>query len=186
MTPACSRTEAWNYYKIYRNKVQSEIKKSKKEFYSNQFSKNTKTFFSETNRLLGNKPHLTNNPPEMILRDSSGVLKSNPKDVAEIFNVFCTKKLTQIGQSTSCPRIPTLHSDSLKFMPISELEVAKIFNKLDKNKRGGPEQIPTSVYKTLSFTIIPALTIIINTCFTTSTFPTRYKRALVMPKFKKR
>ena len=183
--PAHSRTEAWNTYKIFRNKVQSEIKKTKKDFYSDQFSKNTKTFFSETNRLLGNRPHQSNNPPELALRDNSGTLKSDPKDVAELYNDFCTSKHTLTDPSTSCPHLPTCSSDSFKFMPVSELEVAKIFNKLDKNKRGGPEQIPASVYKTLSYTIIPALTIIINTCFTSSMFPTRYKRALVIPKFKK-
>ena len=182
-------TEAWLTYKTFRNTIQTKIKCAKKDFYSSQFSKNTKTFFAEANKLLNNKPNHTNSDNDLVLRDSTGLLHSCAKKTAALLNSFYTRGLTPGDPSpfstenledSSSPR-----NCLFKFALIPESDVAKALNKLNKNKRGGPEQIPAAVYKTLSYTIIPAMTIIINTCIKSSYFPARYKTALVTPKFKK-
>ena len=64
-------------------------------------------------------------------------------------------------------------------------QVLEIIEKLKKSKSCGLDKIDTYIIKLIRFEILPSLTHIINLSIQTSTFPTGWKKAKVIPLLKK-
>lgn len=181
ITHSLTTPNQWLHYKKFRNFVQSKIKAHKKEYYYQKLSRDQRSFFSEANKLLGRASPEQSHPTSL---NYEGKLISEESDIADILNNFFTSidspaaRFTQeLSNRTSAP--------SFSFLKVSADLVKKILLSLKSNKRGGVEQLPTSVYKALSKTVVPALTHIINSGISTSCFPSLYKIALVTPVYKK-
>ena len=177
-----NNVEEWDKYKKARNLVQSSLRKAKKVFVREQLTKDTTTFFRETKRLMGHGK--TNNPPTEIL-NKHGELTKNSAETALAFNKFFTSIDSPPPTSLTTASVSDCSAPPFSFKAVDLHDTARILNKLDNRKRGGIQQFPAAVYKCLSPTVVPALTVIINTCFQKSTFPSIYKRALVTPVYKK-
>ncbi len=173
----------WTTYKRFRNKVQTLLRTAKHSFYASSLTNNSSSFFHQVNHLLGKSKHHS----KVIHLHPKGEEKiTEPALVADRLNVF----FTTIGTPEPHSYPPNLYPShaavpSLTILPVTEIQVAAQFNKLKSSKHGGLHGIPASVYKVLSHTIIPALTLIINNSIRKSSFPAVYKHAVITPIYKK-
>ena len=171
----------WSQYKKFRNYVHSQIKLNKKKYLSNQFSKSTSCFFKEINNLLGQKKSTCHKPNEIL---SNNLIYKDKLEIANILNDYFTS-VDSPDSNVLLKSKDNLPSKEFYFQKVEFNEIKKILFKLNPQKRGGIDNIPTIVYQTLSKTVIPALTSIINSSITSMCFPDIYKIALVTPIFKK-
>ena len=172
----------WNQYKKFRNYVQSQLNKSKREYYSSELSADSSSFFRHVNILLGRKPK--SNSAISRLKTPNGGEVNDPAAIANHLNEFFTtiNAPTPTAQPVRQNNTP---AEKFSFEPITEREVRTALLKLDPKKCGGAKRIPASVYRCLEPTVVPALTVILNTTFTSQEFPQIYKHALVSPIYKK-
>ena len=183
--------ESWTRYKAFRNYVNKQIVLAKKMFYSKQMAASSTSFYRQVNALLGKaKPKSSSASPS--LRLDSGDIISEPLAVASEFNNFFTTIPTpacDIPTAADCPNPASAEGSSLpsnlSISTVTDFEVSKALAKLVPHKRGGTSQIPASVYQCLAQTVVPCLTIIINTSLETGRFPEVYKHALVTPIYKR-
>ncbi|KAL7630118.1 UNVERIFIED_CONTAM: hypothetical protein RMT77_019747 [Armadillidium vulgare] len=68
---------------------------------------------------------------------------------------------------------------------ISSKDVTSALSELNTNKAYGPERIPPAVLKTCASELAPCLGKLFTLCLSTSTFPSCWKRALILPVQKK-
>ena len=97
-------------------------------------------------------------------------LKNNNADIDENF----IDKITELYDNT----LPCIHKFS--FRAASELEVKKVVNSIKSNS-SGVDEINIFVLKLLINRISGVLTHIINISFEHSTFPDRWKKAIIKP-----
>ena len=171
----------WSQYKKFRNHVHSKLKQSRRAYHATQMSHDTSSFYKQVNTLLGRKPA---SHEIKSLRTPDGAEINDPASVAEYLNTFFTTLPTP--DVTAAPK-PSIQPPSapFSFQPVTEAEVRAQLLKLDSKKRGGLRGIPAAVYKCLASTVVPALTMVVNTSFRTDDFPDAYKHAMVTPIFKK-
>ena len=172
--------EIWAQYKKFRNHVQAELKRHRREFYAEAMSKDTSSLFKQVNSLLGRK---TSKHSRITIRHGATELRE-PHLVANHLNHFFTS-LTAPTPTAVPTRSTPVNCQPFTFQPVNESEVRTQLLALDPRKCGGIHRIPASVYKCLSSTVVPALTSIINTSLASNEFPNIYKEALVTPIFKK-
>ncbi len=105
--------------------------------------------------------------------------------------LFFTEKTKAISSQFSPPLTQNLQSTRstaqtpiFSFCPITEAEVSKLL--LSSHPTTCPlDPIPSHLLQTISPTLLPALTHIINTSLLTGIFPTAFKQARVTPLLKK-
>ena len=172
----------------FKNRVNRLIKKLKIEYSRYIFqkhSKNMKKTWKHINCLLSKNVKNTT-IRKLIVND---ITHTNEIDIANIFNnYFCT-----IG-STLDQIIPFTDSDPLRYVntsnetfllnPVSCNEIENILNDL-KNSRQSLNCISIPILKEISTVIAPILADLINACFVSGVFPKIFKKALVLPLFKK-
>ena len=168
----------WDQYKKFRNHAHSEIRRAKRDYYAQRLSKDAKTFYNELNPLLGKEVKKSH---KISLKVDNNLVE-NPIDVANTLNQYFT--------SIDSPEIkiqPTSRKteSNFKFTPVTQKQVKYALCSLKSGKRGGLLKTPTEVYKALHSTLVPAMTQLINTCFSTNSFPDVYKVAIVTPLYKK-
>lgn len=75
--------------------------------------------------------------------------------------------------------------NGLNVIRFTRRDVERVLNDVDVNKGGGPDGIPNSFLKHTSFNLATPLTDIFNQSIATGIFPSHFKRAHVMPIFKR-
>ena len=178
-------------YKLFRNRVNSEIKKSKKQYYKTYFDNNKNNIskiWSGIREIVNTKRNIVHKTS--TLKCNNKVITNETK-IANAFNDF----FVTIGTNTaaSIPNVPILPEVHLKnrnqfnliLTHVSEEEIIEIIRNLDVNKGNGPSSIPTKLLQSIVDLIIFPLCKIINISFTTGKFPNAIKIAKVIPIHKK-
>ena len=174
-------------YKSARNKVNRELKKSKKEYYLRYFDdnkNNIRNIWKGIRSIINIKNTVS---PKITQLSTNGNIIDNPLDVANTFNNF----FANVGPTTerSIPKVPNISPESylkrrLQYnfivAHISNEEVLEIINNLE-NKSTGPSSIPIKLLKIIPDLIIIPLCKIINISFCTGVFPDALKVARVAP-----
>lgn len=115
---------------------------------------------------------------------SDGVVHTDSKDKAQIFNRQFQKVFTQEGDEPmpdpAGPSFPSIGS-----LEIHAPGVAKLLSALKVNKASGPDDLPCHMLKELAVDIAPVLTFIFNQSLTTGKLPPDWVKANVAPIFKK-
>ena len=167
---------------------------------------NTK-FWAAIRPFLTNKGMITNN--EISLKQGDDVINNEGK-VAEFLNnayinvventagkkpfsvldkdnvTFSTAINTILEECKYHPSVVVIrkHSEQVKCFSFSEVtttDVLKLIKRININKAMGEDQIPSKLIKTAGNFLVEPLTDIINSFFSTSTFPDLVKGASVAP-----
>ena len=174
-------------YNRFRNRVDRELKRSKKSYYSNYFDKhssNIKKTWQGIRSLVNVKNKLNLGLTQLNI---NGKIIEESKDVANHINDFFVNVGPDLDKS-----IPTVnHTSATKYLRnriqtdfiiahISNDEVLKLIQGLP-NKGTGPASIPLQMLKPVADLIVIPLCHIINISFQSGVFPDALKIAKVLP-----
>ena len=171
------------HYRKFKNYVQNQIRKAKKDYFSNKLSENTQSFFKCLKQFSGKERSSTTIDSLIVNQE---VVK-NDSDIAHSLNTFFTSIGTKIEAKLPPPSnsIPSHEFDNFNFVPTTSEQVFQCLNSLNSRKRGGLNQIPAAIYKCIAVLLALPLTTLINQSFETGEFPDILKIALVTPIYKK-
>ena len=174
-------------YNLFRNRVNRELNKSKKDYYSKYFEDNKKNSKKvwEGIRSIINLSNSNNNPISQLKVDEKSI--DDPKEIASTLNNL----FVNIGPNTekTIPRNPVIqpekylkNKNEVEFLitHISNEEVIDIINQLE-TKSSGPQSIPVNLLKLIPDLIILPLCKIINNSFSSGEFPDALKLCKVVP-----
>ena len=174
-------------YNIFRNRVNRELVKSKKEHYSQYFidnSNNSKMIWDGIRSIININKTKTNYISQIKINNK---LIDNPKNIVESLNDF----FVNVGPNTekSIPHNPVVkpenylkNKNEFNFVieDITEDEVMEIIKQCEI-KSTGPQSIPVNLLKLIPDLIISPLLKIINNSFSSGIFPDALKISKVIP-----
>ena len=174
-------------YKMFRNRVNREIKKNKKQFFNDYFDQycndSKKTWDGIKSIININKVKF----PNISQLKVNEKIITTQKDIAqELNNFFINVGPNVEKQIPKNPKIKPQHyltnrnTFELLITHISNEEVIEIIEKLE-NKSVGPQSIPIKLLKLIPDLIIAPLCDIINQSFITGIFPDSLKLSKVIP-----
>ena len=180
-------------YKLYRNKISTLIRLSKKLYFHNFFSNNIcnmKKTWEGINNLI-NKKTKSKRIISAIKKPNGNGITKNPAEIPNILN----QHFASVGQ-TLASMLPHSKHDfrecltdpspccSFLFDPVTSTEVESEIDLLPTNKAHGPYSFPTRILKNAKPTISKLLSMIMNTSIKTGVYPSKLKHAKIIPVFK--
>ena len=179
----------WQNYKIARNKVNIELRKTKRDYFSNKIAGqkcNPREAWKTINSLMGrkNKSAIVN---ELSIGDNK---LSNSRDIAKGFNEF----FSNIGPDLAS-KIDTSNYNFLDYMQNAKSEFTQfelitvdklyhLLSGLSSNKATCVDKISSKILRIASPIISNSLTYIFNQAVTSCSFPLEWKVAKVTPLYK--
>ena len=174
-------------YNLFRNRVNRELIKSKKNYYAKYFednNKNCKKIWEGIKSIINLKNPKGTSISQLKVNEKT---ISNPKEIVETVNNF----FADIGPNTekNIPQNPAIKPEQylknrspldFQITNITNKEVLEIITNLD-NKSLGPNSIPIYLLKLIADLIVTPLSEIITNSFTTGTFPDALKISKVIP-----
>lgn len=179
-------------YNIYRNKVVSLLRTSKKQYYTNYFKEhnsNIKKTWQGIRNLINVSKKSTTRINKIIYNNQD---ISDNLGISNTLNTF----FTGIGSSVEA-KIPnskkpfqdylinSSNNITIESQDCTVIEISNIIKNMNVAKACGPFSIPTKILKEFSSILSPLLTCIINKSIKEGTFPNLLKSSLVCPIFKK-
>ena len=162
------KTSTKRKYREFLMNLQSELKDSPKRFWS----------------FYGAKTKSPRIPKVVSLNNHKA---STPKAKADLFNRFFASvfQKTNLYMSKNTATTTNMNSNGLHMIQASIDEVTKALKAINPNKACGPDQIPGRILKECALEIAPSLTRLINLSLQTGEVPKDWKRANIVPVFKK-
>ena len=174
-------------YNIFRNRVNRELIKSKKNYYTKFFednNNNSRKIWEGIKSIINIKNTKGTSITQLKVNEK---IIDNPKEIVEKVNDF----FVNIGPNTEndIPHNPFVkpekflknrNPNNFIFEPISNEEVLEIITNLE-NKSPGPQSIPVNLLKLIADLIVTPLTKIISNSLTTGVFPDALKISKVIP-----
>jgi hypothetical protein len=120
--------------------------------------------------------------PSMLVHQ--GKEESDPKQLCEIFNNYFSSVFNNKNYDT-LPDITIEHDPELGDLALTEEEVSKELSKLNPAKAPGPDGLSTRVLKECKEDLKTPITKLFNTSLRTGKLPSEWKKANVVPVFKK-
>ena len=178
----------WDIYKASRNKYFQECDRIKLEYeehiyasLAEQITTNPKKWWTLVSQTMGNTKK--SSYPVM---EKDGVFYSTDEEKAEVFNQTYLESSNLAGDHFDLPGpAPIPDHDLLDTIVISEKDVEDVLKCLDTNKAYGPDNVSPRLIKEAGHTIVGVLTKIFNKSLSLAKFPSMWKRANVLPIFKK-
>ena len=174
----------YNKFKYYEREVHKAVHSSRNEFYGGELTKakgDKKQTFKLLNRVLGTDK-------VKVLPDSSSDI-----ELCNEFETFFTNKIVNIRRNISKPSVNIPKDMPLKldisiepfnnFMHLSESDLLNIMSSMG-NKYCDLDVLPADKFKECSKNLLTYILHIINLSFSTGTFPTLFKKALLNPAIK--
>ena len=179
-------------YKTLKNRINSLIYHSKKNYYTkyfNQYSNNIKKIWLGIKNIINIKTK-DNNSPNCIEVDND--LITDNKEICNNFNEYFTTVAEKILKNNKTPilktfdkYLPERNTKSFVFEPCTPNEVFLLVEQLNPHKGTGPNGIHTEILKLVNHLICDTLCKIFNMCITSGKHPDRLKLAHALPIFKK-
>ena len=175
----------WQAYKEIRNKYQKELTESETKYRKSLHavlsnSKNTKKWWSTVKDILG-KGNDTSYP---TLVNGDNYAQTN-EEKANQFNEFFLSHNTIDTSNASLPEVPQINLQGLSSIKATENEIYDLIKSLDTNKATGPDGVSPRLLKEADLAIVPSLSKLINKSLEESKTPILWKKANVLPLFKK-
>ena len=177
-------------YNLFRNRVNNELKKSKKSHYKNFFdnnSKDIKKIWEGIKSIINVNKYKIPSISQLKIRNS---IIDNQKKIAQELNNFFVNVGPNIDQTIPInPKtkpenfLKNRNDSEFVITNITEEEVLEIIDHLE-NKSVGPTSIPINLLKITSRQIIKPLCEIISLSFSQGIFPEELKISKVIPIFK--
>ena len=109
------------------------------------------------------------------------------EEKAELFNAFFTRQCSLVNKNNELPSILTKKTcKSLSSIEFSTYDILKIIRNLNKNKAHGCDIITIQMLKIRDESICKSLGIILQSCLENGKFLSEWKKANVVPVFKKK
>ena len=181
-------------YKLYRNKIATLTRISKKLYFHKFFMHNlnsTKKIWEGINSLINNR-NKRKRPISSIRCPSNRVVTTNAQEISNVLNThFATVGPKLASAIPACKhnfheylRLDPSPSSSFLFDPISPLEIETEILSLPENKAHGLYSFPVRILKCASTVISKPLVKIMNLSVETGKFPSKLKHAKIIPIFK--
>ena len=172
-------------YNLLRNRVNREIKKSKKKYYADYFNDHVKDI-KKTWEGIKKIVNLKKNSNRTTQLNLGGKIIDNDKEIATNFNNF----FANVGVNTErlIPKVPNItpskflrNRNQLNFViaHVSNEEIIEFIRSL-KNKSSGPSSIPLKMLSIIPDLIILPLAHIINMSLLTGVYPDLLKIAKII------
>ena len=140
-----------------------------------------KTYWKVLKSVIGTK--VNHSIPPLMVNDQP---ITNTKDKCEIFNQYFVEQSTQPPIPDGFALPPVLKPPySLTHITVSDNEVFKILKSLNVAKANGPDNISNKLLRETATAIASPLASIFNKSLSSGQFPDEWKRANVVPVFKK-
>ena len=179
-------------YKTLKNKINSLIYHSKKNYYTkyfNQYSNNIKKVWIGIKNIINIQPKDHNSPNCIEVENE---LVTDNTDICNNFNDYFTTVADKILRNNKTPirktfdkYLPERNSKSFVFEPCTPNEVYLLVEQLNPSKGTGPNGINTEILKLINHLICDTLCKIFNMCITSGKHPDKLKLAHAIPIFKK-
>lgn len=176
--------ETLNAYKKFRNKLQSDLKNAKKEYYEHLFlniRNQPKKIWDTVNKITSRK---------VVAQLQFTHLDGEPVGSLEIANrmnnhfIRAGAHPTHTDKSGKCAtNIPHLPS-SIFLQPTNDTEVRDLIGKINNNAAAGVDGFLSNAIRCVAREISEVLAYIINLCLSTGVFPDDLKVARVTPIYK--
>ena len=179
--------QLWERYKAMRNYYQSELDSAEKMYKQSLSdslceSRNTKQWWKTVNTMLGrggndSYPPLKQPDGENYISDNAGK--------AKLFNDFFLSSNKIDTDNINLPNVNTVGNLELSTIVASEQDVIDQLHALDVNKSTGHDGLSPKLLKAASTAIAPSLTKLINLSLSKCKVPNIWKKANVIPIYKK-
>ena len=186
-------TQDWQNYKKIRNKVNNLKNHAKEQFFSNIEStiieaKNTnpKQYWKLVKYFIkSNKGAEVIPPLKTVSESGEDIYSFSDLEKANTLNDYF-QSISNINEAnTELPNFFPRTANSLDSIHIEESEITDIIRALEVNKACGHDLVSHKMLKMTCETITKPLHILINRSLAECTFPSLWKKAVVMPLFKK-
>ena len=108
------------------------------------------------------------------------------KQKAEIFNSHFSKQCTPLINNSKIPsECPRKSNESLSSITFETNDIEKIIKNLDPNKSHGHDMLSIRMLKLCGESIYKPFNLILKSCLKTGQFPSEWRKANVVPVFKK-
>lgn len=191
------------FYKKYRNKLNTLINKQKTEYLKNEIKNagnNKKKIWSIANDITFYKGPRTHGPSKIIVEDRELRIDTHAVDIANAFNSHYS--LVGVNASSVGTNIPSSNHDGqynlnpdimnaleanhcMYLNKITSKEIEKIIIKMKGGTAPGYDGITTKTLKDTMTYITKPLAYIFNSCIKKGIFPSAFKKTIVSPIFKK-
>ena len=182
----------WAEYKDYRNNVKralmdAERKHTYQEVQSNK--SNSRSLWKVINNVVPSKSqekHVYSKDLKTVANDFNSYFSSVGSRAAEaVAQLARDNNITYSNSSPLSPLRPALSTaDCFRFSPVSCEVVRRVILSLPRNKAPGPDKIKAKVFRDSLQVVLGPITEIINCSFRTTTFPSDWKTAEVIPLLK--
>ena len=173
-------------YNLLRNRINRDLKKSKKQYYEQYFIDNVNNI-RKTWDGIKNIVNVRKNSNRTSQLNVGGKIIDDNKEIATNFNNF----VVNVGPNTeeTIPKVPNIspskflrNRNQMKFViaHVSNEEILDVINSLE-NKSTGPSSIPLKLLSIIPDLIILPLAYIINISFLTGVYPNLLKIVEVIP-----
>ena len=176
-------------YNLFRNRVNREVKKAKRDYFQTYFRNNLNNM-KKTWQGIKEIININNRSSAKISQLSlNGRQLSSNDEMANAFNNFFTNVGPNLDKNIPNPRrdrspafylksrVPT----SFLISPTNPNEIGDLISNLDDSKSSGPSFIPIKLLKLVSAEVAIPLSDIFNTSFNEGIFPELNKIAKVVP-----
>ena len=185
------KIELYNRWKMYKNKINTLIKRSKGNHYKNFFQDN-KNKVLKVWQGIKEIIHINKKSNQTIKNISvDGKLTSDRKTIADTFNrYFCSipQKIENEIPATNTTPYQYLNNpimNSFYLNPTTPSEIESQIKCLKNNKSSGPLSIPTKLFKEFKKSLSKPLSELVNLTFTEGKFPTAIKLGMIVPVYKR-
>ena len=192
MKTSVLRDDVHNEYKILKNRINSLIYHSKKNYYTKffrEYANNIKKVWTGIKNIINIKSKDHNAPNCIEVNDE---LVTDNKDICNNFNEYFTNVADKILKNNKTPilktfdkYLPERNSKSFVFDPCTANEVFLLVEQLNPHKGTGPNGIHTEILQLINHLICDTLCKIFNMCITSGKHPDKLKLAHALPIFKK-
>ena len=174
-------------YKIWRNKVTSSIKKSKRNFFNKAMENRSdqKILWENLKTITNNDAPVQQIPSNLCINDTlvegtESVINELNEHFANISDIIDRGPLDDANfkklESHLNEKLSGNHFD-IKF--VSAFEVKQIIENLDSKKSSGCDNIGANILKLCKDFISAPISCILNKCISNDIFPTDFKKANV-------
>ena len=186
---ASNDADDWLKFRVTRNLYNGKIAEAKTRAESDKASKlkdaktiSTKKWWQLAKGFIKPDAALKSSYPPLKV---GNVTLCDDKEKAESFNEFFLQS-SNIDDSNMPEPDSEFHGEQrLSEIVITEKDVLDLVKCLDINKASGPDTVSHAMLKMAGDTIVPSLTKLFNLSFEQSIFPSMWKKANVVPIFKK-
>ena len=180
------KPDDWEYVRTVRKQTSSKITQAKDEYFSSLGKKlsdpthGIKSYWTTLNKII-NKKKFSNIP--LLLEN--GVFVTNFQTKASIFNNHFVEQCSLVSNDSVLQIPGSRCNSSLSSVEITGEKILSIIRSLDPKKAHGWDDILINIIKLCDIEMVKLLYLIYTECLETGRFPSSWKKATVLPIYKK-